>query len=145
MGSSRPGEDREAAALVTQIAQLRARIEEERERQASARSASEEEEMAALRERIAAAKAFVAKQSSSAVSVEKEARRTRLLTGITLGMLGIVLIGGFWWAEHRRTTAEEGLGWFYLLFSLPLVMGVVLILQSRYSEFRNGSLDAEDS
>lgn len=101
--------------------------------------------MAALRERIAAAKAFVAKQSSSAVSVEKEARRTRLLTGIPLGMLGIVLIGGFWWAEHRRATAEEGLGWFYLLFSLPLVMGVVLILQSRYSEFRNGSLDAEDS
>lgn len=145
VGSSRTGEDREADALVTQIAELRARIEEERERRTGARAASEDEEMAALRERIAVARAFVAKQSNSAASVEKQARRARLLTGIALSVLGAVLVAWIWSIEHQRTTAEEGLGSLYLIFGIPSLIGLAMIVQSRYSAFRNGSLDAEDS
>ena len=142
VGSSRTGEDREADALVAQIAQLRAQIDLERERRAATRSASEQEEIAALRARITAAKAFVAKQSNGAVSVEARARRTRLWVGIFLSVLGVGLLVALW--RMLRTNTEEGLGYFYLIFGLPLLMGVVMILQSRYSAFRNGSLDAED-
>ncbi|HSO32455.1 MAG TPA: hypothetical protein VLT33_08065 [Labilithrix sp.] len=145
MRSSRPAEDRDTEALVAQIAQLRARIAEARAQRDGARSASEQEETAALRERIAEAKAFIAKQSQTSFSVEKQARRTRLLVGIGLAVLGVILVVGFWRVERARDTAEEGLGMFYLIFGLPLLMGVVMVLQSRYSAFRNGSLDSEDS
>lgn len=141
VGSSRTGEDLEADALVAQIAELRAQIDLARERRAATRSASEQEEIATLRERITAAKAFVAKQSNGAASVEARARRTRLWVGIFLSVLGVGLIGALW--RVLRTNTEEGLGYFYLIFGLPLLMGVVMILQSRYSTFRNGSLDAE--
>jgi hypothetical protein len=142
VGGSRTGEDREADALVAQIAQLRAQIGLERERRAATRSASEQEEIAALRERITAAKAFVAKQSNGAVGVEARARRTRFWVGIVLSVLGVGLTVSLW--RMLRDNTEEGLGYFYLIFGLPLLMGVVLILQSRYSAFRNGSLDPED-
>jgi hypothetical protein len=143
VGGSHPGEDRETEALVAQIAQLRARIAEARAKRDGARSASEQEEMAGLRERIAVAKAFIAKQSQTSFSVEKRARRTRLLVGIGLSALGVILTVGFW--RMTRATTEEGVGLLYPVFGLPLLMGVVLILQSRYAAFRNGSLDAEDS
>lgn len=142
MGSSRTGEDREADALVAQIAELRAQIDLERERRAKTRSASEQYEIATLRERITAAKAFVAKQSNGAVSVEARARRTRLWVGIVLTVLGVGLTVSLW--RMLRNDAGEGLSYFYLVFGLPLLMGVVMILQSQYSAFRNGSLDAED-
>lgn len=145
VGSSRTGEDREAEALIAQIAQLRARIEGLPAERASARAAAEAEEIASLRERIAIAKSFVAKQTGTAVSVEQRARRVRLLTGITLSVVGIGLVIALRMMLATGDPAEsEGLGWFYLVFGLPLIMGVTLVLQSRYSTFRNGSLDPED-
>ncbi len=101
--------------------------------------------MASLRERLDIAKVFIAKQTSAAQSVEQRARRARLLTGITLSVVGVGLVIAVRLMLPKAGEAEAESGWyFYLLFGLPLLIGGMLIFQSRYSPFRNGSLDSED-
>ncbi len=101
--------------------------------------------MASLRERLDVAKVLIAKQTGAAHSVEQRARRVRLLTGITLSVVGVGLVIARRMMLPKTGEREADGGWyFYLIFGLPLLIGGTLIFQSRYSPFVNGSFDSED-
>ncbi len=142
------GVDPELRALTDRISELRSAIDELKEERARTEGTqapvedAAEAELAALRETVTETRARLAdlegrtvKPGAAQANREASARRTLYVIGAAVSLPSLVTVPAML-REHVKHPEDPLDPMLYLVFSLPLLLGLALIARGRFASYR---------